>query len=187
MCKKLSYMLRHGAINAGLHVRSDGFVKVNDLLSHKDFRSFTIDSLQTIVLTDEKNRYSLQNENGTFYIRANQGHSHIVGKEIKDDVLLKQITSPIETCFHATYKKYLESIKKTGLKVMNRKHIHMATSLDSKSGKRSNCDTLIYIDMKKAMKDDIIFYRSENDVVLTCGINGVLSPQYFRSIVDTDV
>jgi 2'-phosphotransferase len=172
-------MLRHGAQIAGLHVRSDGYVKVKDLLSHKDFRSFSVDSLQTIVVTDEKNRYKLMNESGEFYIRANQGHSF---EGIQDNLLLTPIITPFKTCFHATYQKFLESIKATGLSVMKRKHIHMSTSLDSKSGKRSNCDTRIYIDMEKAINDGIIFYLSDNDVILTSGVDGILSPKYFEKI-----
>ena len=179
MCRKLSYMLRHGASLAGLHIRPDGFIKVNDLLSHKDFRSFSVDSLQTIVVTDDKNRYKLIKDSGEFYIRANQGHS-VEG--IQDDLMLTPITTPLQTCFHATYQKYIEAIKATGLSVMNRKHIHMSTSLDSKSGKRANCDILIYIDMEKAMNDSITFYKSDNDVILTSGINGILHPKYFQKI-----
>jgi 2'-phosphotransferase len=175
MCKKLSYILRHGATSVGLKVRQDGFVRVKDLLGLKDFQSYNLESLQRIVAEDEKKRYKMMmDESGEFYIRANQGHSF----GIKDDLMLTRITEPLPTCFHATYQHNMESIKTTGLKVMNRKHIHLSASLDSKSGKRAGCDRLIYIDMKKAMEDGIVFYRSENDVILTSGIDGVLPPRY---------
>jgi len=180
MSKKLSYILRHGATSAGLKVRQDGFVRVNDLLSLKDFQSYNLESLQRIVAEDEKKRYKMiiDDESGDFYIRANQGHSLEI-EGIQDDLMLTRITEPFPMCFHATYQKNMESIKTTGLKVMNRKHIHLSASLESRSGKRAGCDTLIHIDMKKAMEDGIVFYRSDNDVLLTSGIDGVLPPRYF--------
>jgi len=182
MCKKLSYILRHGATLAGLKVRKDGFIRVKDLLSLKDFQSYNIESLQRIVTEDEKNRYKMIiDESGDFYIRANQGHSLEI-EGIQDDLILTRITEPLPTCFHTTYQENMESIHTTGLKVMNRRHIHMSSSLESRSGKRAGCDRLIYIDMKKAMEDGIVFYRSDNDVILTLGIKGVLSSDYFLKI-----
>ena len=69
---------------------------------------------------------------------------------------------------------------------MNRNHIHLATGVseDSKvvSGMRSNCNILIYIDMELAMKDGIKFFKSKNNVVLTEGINGILSTKYFKCV-----
>ena len=63
---------------------------------------------------------------------------------------------------------------------MSRKHIHIAKSLSAKSGKRSNCDLIVYIDMKGAMADGIKFYESQNGVILTEGNNGVLHPRYLK-------
>jgi hypothetical protein len=59
MCKKLSYILRHGATSVGLKVREDGFVRVKDLLGLKDFQSYNLESLQRIVAEDEKKRYRI--------------------------------------------------------------------------------------------------------------------------------
>lgn len=58
---------------------------------------------------------------------------------------------------------------------MRRKHIHIAKSLEAKSGKRSNCTLLVYIDMDAAMHDGIQFYESANGVILT---EGPLQPKY---------
>lgn len=51
------------------------------------------------------------------------------------------------------------------------------------SGMRQSCDIYISIDMIEAMKDGINFYISSNNVILTEGINGVLPPKYFKSVV----
>lgn len=47
---------------------------------------------------------------------------------------------------------------------------------------RGSCDIIIEIDMMQAIKDGIEFYISDNSVILTEGINGVLPPKYFRKV-----
>ena len=44
---------------------------------------------------------------------------------------------------------------------------------------------MIYIDLSKALQDNIEFLLSENGVVLTSGIDGVLHPKYFTHVVKT--
>ena len=48
---------------------------------------------------------------------------------------------------------------------------------------RNSCDIYIEIDMVGAMKDGIKFYISSNNVILTEGADGILSPKYFKKIV----
>jgi len=50
---------------------------------------------------------------------------------------------------------------------------------------RSSCDVLIYIDLEKALEDGIKFYKSENGVVLTEGVDGegYLPNDYFRQVI----
>lgn len=40
----------------------------------------------------------------------------------------------------------------------------------------------IEIDMPAAIKDGINFYVSSNNVILTEGVDGVLSPKYFKKV-----
>ena len=180
--KKLSYILRHGIIEQGLSITNDGYVDIEHLLNLDILNGWNFNTINDIVKNDNKNRYSLIKKDDKYFIRANQGHSTQVGSLINDNLLLDEITIPIEDCFHGTFVTFLDSIKKEGLKVMNRKHIHIARNLNAKSGKRNSCNVLVYIDMKKAMKDGIKFYKSLNDVILTTGINGILAPQYFSKI-----
>jgi 2'-phosphotransferase len=86
-------------------------------------------------------------------------------------------------CIHGTTMKAWNQIKTEGLKTMDRTHIHFATGLNSKSGYRKDSQVLIYINMELAMKDGITFYVSDNGVVLTNGINNVLSPTYFTKVI----
>ena len=47
---------------------------------------------------------------------------------------------------------------------------------------RFNYEIAIYIDSKKAMKDGMEFFISENEVILTKGINNRIDKKYFKKI-----
>ncbi|XP_013751100.2 tRNA 2'-phosphotransferase 1-like [Brassica napus] len=80
------------------------------------------------VRRDNKQRFSLVEEDGELLIRANQGHSVTT---VVSEKLLKPILSPEEApvCVHGTYKKNLESILASGLKRMNKLHVHFSCGL----------------------------------------------------------
>ncbi|RZC73297.1 hypothetical protein C5167_048772 [Papaver somniferum] len=78
----LSRVLRHMAEELGLNMRSDGYVKVDDLLkldiktfANIPLKSHTIDDIREAVRRDNKQRHGLLEENGELLIRANQGHT----------------------------------------------------------------------------------------------------------------
>jgi 2'-phosphotransferase len=48
---------------------------------------------------------------------------------------------------------------------------------------RGTCDIYIEIDMFAAIKDGIKFYVSSNNVILTEGVDGALSPKYFKKVI----
>lgn len=53
------------------------------------------------------------------------------------------------------------------------------------SGMRTNCEVVIEINMVKAIKEGhILFYISENRVILSSGIDGVLPSKYFRQVIN---
>ena len=69
---------------------------------------------------------------------------------------------------------------------MKRNHIHLAIGEpnQAKSGIRYNSLIIIYIDLKKAINDGIVFKISPNRVILTDGIEGFLSSKYFLKVYD---
>lgn len=178
----LSYLLRHGAIRERLSIRSDGYVPMTEILGYYKFRQCSIDDVKRIIDADKKGRFSIIQDSKGYWVRANQGHSHEVASRILEESLLRKIHSPIDGCFHGTYAHVIASIQRDGLRTMNRKHIHFASSKSAKSGSRRDCDALVYIDMEKAMRDGIQFYESDNGVILTSGKDGVLEPQYFKRV-----
>ncbi|CAF2094409.1 unnamed protein product [Brassica napus] len=118
--------------------------------------SLTTSKFLKAVRRDNKQRFSLVEENGELLIRANQGHSIMT---VESDKLLKPILSPEEApvCVHGTYKKNLESILASGLKRMNRLHVHFSCGLPTDgeviSGMRRDVNVLIFLDIKKALEE----------------------------------
>ncbi|KAB2626751.1 tRNA 2'-phosphotransferase 1-like [Pyrus ussuriensis x Pyrus communis] len=164
----LTRILRHMAGELSLNMRSDGYVKVNDLLklniktfANIPLRSHTIDEIKEAVRKDNKQRFGLLEENGELLIRANQG---------QQQRLLTPILSSEEVpvCVHGTYRKNLESILDF-LKVFSHSLV-------------CNANVLIYLDVKKALEEGMKFYISENKVILTEGFDGVIPVKYFEKI-----
>jgi 2'-phosphotransferase len=178
--KRLGLITRH-KLDIYPHDK-EGFVNIQDIFNSDFFPyQLTINEVKYIVKTDNKDRFSLKELNGNTYIRSNQGHS---SGTLDQELLLTPINIPIEGCFHGTYTKNLDLIKKNGLSKMKRHHIHFAESEISKSGKRFDTNVKIYINMGLAMIEGIKFYRSANNVILTPGDSkGFLKPKYFSNIV----
>ncbi|KAJ1306594.1 hypothetical protein OPQ81_007594 [Rhizoctonia solani] len=203
--KTLSYILRHGAAKEHLTIRSDGYVRVLDLLARPKLKDLDLPGLLKIVTNDQKQRYQLGVQNGpdgpkvpivpitsaqapdlatSLWIRANQGHTLKV-----DDLETKPITDPSEVpcAVHGTNLKAWESIKAQGLSRMRRNHIHLASGRPGASGvisgMRSSSQILIFIDIAAAIAAGILFHLSANGVILTAGdSNGLIPPVYFSSV-----
>ncbi|KAJ7036510.1 phosphotransferase KptA/Tpt1 [Mycena alexandri] len=192
MSRELSFLLRHGAKNAGLPIRPDGYDNVDVLLRHRSLRGLDFATLESIVSRDQKSRYNLFNEGGTvencsWWIRANQGYS------IADIILdLKRITSATEIpmnsqipmAVHGTSMVAWRMISDRGLSRMSRNHIHLAQSfVGDVIRMRSSSKVLIFIDVARALDADIQFYLSSNGVVLTPGNDsGYLEHRFFSRV-----
>lgn len=188
----MTRILRHMASELNLNMRSDGYVRVDDLLklNMKTFaniplRSHSVEDVKEAVRKDNKQRFGLLEENGELLIRANQGHTITT---VESESLLKPILSADEVpvCVHGTYKKNLESILKFGLKRMKRLHVHFSCGLPTDgeviSGMRRDIDVLVFLDIRKALEEGMKLYISENKVILTEGLDGVVPVKYFEKI-----
>ena len=103
----LSLILRHKPETIGISLDEHGWADVAELIEGiSQTRKFNMNILEEIVQTDEKERYSF-NEDKTL-IRANQGHS------IPVDVELEEVEPP-EELWHGTGEKYVTSIDEIGL------------------------------------------------------------------------
>ncbi|XP_063352321.1 tRNA 2'-phosphotransferase 1 [Pelmatolapia mariae] len=185
LSKSMSYALRHGASQMGLQMGTDGFLFVEDLLAHPQFHSYSLEDVERVVATNDKQRFKLctHPENGRLQIRANQGHSvQVVDLELKP-LMAGSPDCPAEAV-HGSYLRNWSSIQQQGLSRMKRTHIHLARGLPGEdgiiSGMRTDCDLAVFIDVPKALADGIKFFWSENDVLLTAGdAEGKIQPKYF--------
>ncbi|CAE8599440.1 unnamed protein product, partial [Polarella glacialis] len=74
--KRLTWLLRHGAAEAGLPMDSEGWVAVEDTLRFDDLRGSSLEQIQEIVRTCPKKRFDLKERSpSAWFIRATQGHS----------------------------------------------------------------------------------------------------------------
>ena len=190
----LSKVLRHQAARLGLHIEANGFVKLRSILDHRETirkfgRSENTAHIEQIVRECEKQRFKLiRHEDGQLYIRANQGHSGKVADVIDPEKLLREVFYPeeIPCVLHGTYSEFWEPIKSRGLSKMSRQMIHFARGLPGKdgviSGMRKTCDMFIYIDARKAMAAGIRFFMSANGVILSEGVDGYISPDFFARV-----
>ncbi|XP_034037695.1 tRNA 2'-phosphotransferase 1 [Thalassophryne amazonica] len=189
LSKLMSYVLRHGANQMGLNMGTDGFLFVEDLLAHPQFRSYSLEDVERVVTTNDKQRFKLRPhpEDGRLQIRANQGHSvQVMDLEMKP-ILAGYPDCPAEAV-HGSYLRNWSSIQQQGLSRMKRTHIHLAAGLPGEdsviSGMRKDCDLAVFIDVPKALADGIEFFWSENEVLLTTGdAEGKLHPKYFSRVL----
>lgn len=188
LSKSMSWILRHGANEEKMPIDTNGWIDVDVILKHHRFvsKKYTLDEIKSVVASDRKQRYTLDTlPNGRLRIKANQGHS-IASVQMADMARIDD-ASKLSAAVHGTYYRFWQKIKVEGLKRMTRNHIHLTENERFNadiSGFRSSSEILIYINVSKAMEDGIVFYRSENNVILTEGINGTLSNKYFDKVVD---
>ena len=168
--KYLSLILRHKPEAAGISLDEHGWADVNELIEGiGKTRPFSMEMLDEIVRTDEKGRYSF-NEDKTL-IRANQGHSIPVDVELP-------VVAPPDILYHGTGEKYVDSINRHGLLPRTRLYVHLSGDIETarKVGSRHG-RPVIYEVLSRQMADaGITFYRSVNGVWLTKAV----LPEYLR-------
>ena len=159
--KFISLILRHKPSEIGIELDEHGWANVDELINGIDKKQkFNMAMLEEIVATDEKQRYSF-NEDKTL-IRANQGHSIPVDVELEEDL------SP-DILYHGTGEKFVSSISKLGLIPKSRLYVHLSKEIDTaiNVGKRHGNPIVYSVDCKKMIADGYKFYLSANGVWLT--------------------
>lgn len=157
----ISLILRHKPETIGIALDKHGWANVDALIAGvSKTHPLTMDLLEEIVLTDDKMRYSF-NEDKTL-IRANQGHSIPVDVELEEKV-------PPEYLYHGTGEKYVASIDINGLIPKSRLYVHLSSNTDIalKVGQRHGKPVVYRINCKAMIEHGYKFYRSVNDVWLT--------------------
>lgn len=154
----LSLILRHKPEVAGIELDKHGWAKVSELLPAM---KIDMETLEEIVRTDEKGRYSFNDDHSK--IRANQGHSIDVDVELERQYFMPAVL------YHGTSWKNVDSIMKTGINSGGRKYVHLSGDKETalKVGKRHGKPVVLEIDTFRMHINGFIFYKSKNGVYLT--------------------
>jgi putative RNA 2'-phosphotransferase len=158
--KKLSWLLRHGAEEAGLEMDAAGWAEVDDV---RRVLSMGRAALEAAVYDNTKNRLELR---GT-RIRACQGHS-LAGMPVTREALEAswQIHEGDASVFHGTRLSALPGIAGAGILPGERTHVHLADATDSTVGKRASVDVMIEVSPARLRAQGVALHRSPNGVVL---------------------
>ena len=161
--KFISLILRHKPEVINITLDEHGFANVNDMITginQSGKYKIDRDMLDEIVKTDEKKRYSYNEDH--ILIRANQGHS------IPVDVELEEVDPP-EFLYHGTGEKFMASIDKQGLIPKSRLYVHLSPDDETagKVGQRHGKPVIYLINTGNMKRDGYMFYRSVNGVYLT--------------------
>lgn len=138
--KKLSWLLRHGAIEAGLHMDAAGWVSIDEVVRAV---RMTRGELAQVARENNKNRLELTKT----HVRCSQGHS-TEGMPVTQDALEASWARANRTAvlIHGTNVNSVASIGLQGIRPMRRTHVHLADSDSSRVGKRANVSVLVEVD-----------------------------------------
>ncbi|SNU08122.1 putative RNA 2'-phosphotransferase [Lachnospiraceae bacterium] len=159
--KYMSLILRHKPETIGITLDEHGWANVDELISRiSKTHEINMDILEEIVSTDEKKRYSFNDDKTK--IRANQGHS------IQVDVELEEKEPPM-ILWHGTGEKFVASIDEQGLISKSRLYVHLSQDEETafKVGTRHGKPVLYIVKASDMFKDGYKFYLSKNGVWLT--------------------
>lgn len=171
--KEITYALRHAPWEYELEMDDKGFVDIEQLLSainEENKYSKIIDKFDIIKVIEVSNKKRLEIIGER--IRAMYGHSFPMQIKYEEE-------TPPAMLYHGTAKRFLNSIKKEGLKPMSRQYVHLSEDIETAKmvGKRRDSDPVIlYIDTVEAIKAGVKFYKA-NDKVWLCK---ELLPQFIK-------
>jgi putative RNA 2'-phosphotransferase len=157
---KLSYLLRHGANDAGLAMDSAGWSAIRDVLPLVKMSERELDDAITF---NTKGR--LERRDG--YVRACQGHS-LANTPVTLEGLEASwlVDDESDDLWHGTTHEAAASIRNSGIHSGERTHVHLARSYDAKVGKRSNVDVLLQVSRARLRHEGLTVWQAPNDVLL---------------------
>ena len=160
--KFIALILRHKPEAINISLDEHGWANVDELIEGiaKQYSDFGMEELEEIVRTDNKQRYSF-NDDKTL-IRANQGHSIPVDVELEEK-------EPPEILYHGTATKFEDSIDKGGLIPKSRLYVHLSKDMDTavKVGHRHGKPLIYEVSALDMYRDGYKFFISANGVWLT--------------------
>lgn len=157
--KFMSYVLRHAPHEAGLSLDSEGWVPFNDLKrAVLDRFDVSEDDILEVIESNPKKRFTLLDHR----IRAAQGHSVTVDLALRPE--------PPSKLFHGTSLESWPAIQVSGLKKMQRHHVHLSPDIETANivaTRRKGDYIILEIDAARMHAEGHSFFVSDNGVWLT--------------------
>ena len=158
----LSYVLRHRPDAVNLALDANGWVDIDALLaaSAAHGRMFGRADLDLVVAQDEKRRYAISEDGRR--IRASQGHSVPIDLGYEPCV-------PPEVLYHGTAVRFLEVIRREGLRHGARHHVHLSADEETARsvGARHGVPIVLRVQAGEMSRAGLVFFVSANGVWLT--------------------
>ena len=163
--KFMSLVLRHRPETIGLTLDANGWADVSDLIacSRRGNLPLTQELIDEVVETNDKKRFVFS-EDGV-RIRAAQGHSISVDLQMTPQ-------EPPALLYHGTASRFVDSIRREGLRKGNRNHVHLSLDVATATsvGQRHGRPVILTIQAGKMWEAGLLFYCSDNGVWLTEGV-----------------
>ena len=170
--KYMSYLLRHDPKE--LRMDEHGFVDFNELLQkiREKFPDADERLIVEIVERSERRRFELRDGR----IRALYGHSIPIKLRLRED-------SSVKILYHGTTPEAARKILREGIKPMRRRWVHLSPTpeIARRVGlRRTSRPAILEIDVERARRDGLKFYRATDEVYLC----KYIPPKYIRLMMD---
>jgi putative RNA 2'-phosphotransferase len=161
--KMLSFILRHKPESIGLTLYEDAWAEISDLLGLLNQRGnhISFDDVMRIISLDDNKRFELSEDKTR--IRASYGHS-------LNEIAVHRIPkTPPDVLFHGTAKRFLDSIKTTGILPKERHYVHLTENIHQAAakGKRYGSPVVLQINAKIMHQDGFQFFEAADSTWLT--------------------
>jgi putative RNA 2'-phosphotransferase len=158
--RRLSWLLRHGAGQAGLAMDAAGWAQIDQVMAALGIDRAQLDEA---VERNDKRRLEVDGDR----IRACQGHS-LDGMPVTRDALEAswRPVRPAVPLWHGTGVAALAPIAAGGLHPGRRSHVHLAAALGSRVGKRARVDLLLGVEPACLATAGLGVFMAPNGVLL---------------------
>jgi putative RNA 2'-phosphotransferase len=161
--KFLSYVLRHEPQAIGLALDSEGWASIDALIegATQQGRTLSRELIEQVAATRDKKRFELSADG--LHIRAVQGHStRSVQREFEPQ-------QPPDVLFHGTAVRFLDAIRREGLRPGSRHHVHLSADAATARtvGQRYGSPVVLIVNAARMHAQGHVFHQAENGVWLT--------------------
>lgn len=157
--KRLSWLLRHGAPEAGLAMDPAGWMSVAEVLRYLGMSRGDLDE---VVRTNNKRRIQVEGAR----VRCCQGHSTASGVSAEALEASWRPYAGEALVWHGTAVDAVASIAEEGIKPQARTHVHLAPTTGSVVGKRAQVEVMLGADPGLMAAAGEPIFVAQNGVIL---------------------